>query len=469
MEKKFSHMKKRLFILLLALVSMPATIYARDSKFTRKGSGPLFWNVYGYCYDYNAPVPEDRWKKSIDWVAENLLSYGYNIVATDGWLYNPNSIDKYGYLTKPDDSWQHDFRYWSDYLKSQGLNLGLYYNPLWVPKASYIQNNKIINTSIDVSEIVGNERFDDNFYWVDTDKEGAEQWVKGCIRNMIDLGVTFLKIDFLCWYERDYGTARYIKALKWMAEEAGDDILLSLSMPNCRNNAWNELKYGDMFRTGSDCEHGTWYYVSEKRRGEINDSGQGDKYSCVFDGLVGWSDLAAKGQIIMDADFVRLNSMANAQEKQFWLSLLVMSGSAIGVADRYDDIGDCLQYYQNRELLELNQLGFVGKPISNDIRDRKNSTRWIGQLPNGDWVVGLFNREANASEMKIDFEKELGITNGDIVKMRDLWTHQDFVPSGSSYSVELAPHACQILRISTKTKKFKAASAALTSGAIIKR
>lgn len=56
-------------------------------------------------------------------------------------------------------------------------------------------------------------------------------------------------------------------------------------------------------------------------------------------------------------------------------------------------------------MLELNKVGFVGKPLSTSIWDKQNSSRWIGQLPDGDWIVGLFNREATALEYGIDFEK----------------------------------------------------------------
>ena len=138
------------------------------------------------------------------------------------------------------------------------MRFGFYFNPLWVPKAAYVQNNNIKGTSIPITDVVGTTKFEDHLYWIDTDKPGAEQWVKGCIRTMIDQGIELLKIDFLGYYERDYGTNRYIKALKWMAEEAGDEMLLSYSVPNCRNDARNEIIYADMIRISTDCDGGGW-------------------------------------------------------------------------------------------------------------------------------------------------------------------------------------------------------------------
>lgn len=298
--------------LLLVLFTIPAGIFARESKFTKRGSGPLFWNMYQYNFRYGTSMPEDVWKKNIDWLAEEFLPYGYDMAATDGWLFNLNSIDQYGYLTKYDSSWTYGLKYWGDYLKSKGMRFGFYFNPLWVPKAAYVQNNNIKGTSIPITDVVGTTKFEDHLYWIDTDKPGAEQWVKGCIRTMIDQGIELLKIDFLGYYERDYGTNRYIKALKWMAEEAGDEMLLSYSVPNCRNDARNEIIYADMIRISTDCDGGGWWFISDKERGQVNESGQGDKYRSAFDGLIGWADIiGVKGQTIMDPDFVQLNTLAS--------------------------------------------------------------------------------------------------------------------------------------------------------------
>ena len=97
------------------------------------------------------------------------------MAATDGWLFNLNSIDQYGYLTKYDSSWTYGLKYWGDYLKSKGMRFGFYFNPLWIPKAAYVQNNNIKGTSIPITDVVGTTKIEDHLYWTDTDKPGAEQ------------------------------------------------------------------------------------------------------------------------------------------------------------------------------------------------------------------------------------------------------------------------------------------------------
>ena len=128
---------KKLCVSMLALSILSATILtgnARNSESTRKGTGiyPLYWTAYEPCFTADAPLSEARWKANIDWVAENLLPYGYNMVTTDGWLGGSTQTTENGYLLKYNDNWEHDWAYWADYCESKGLEMGVYYNPLWI-------------------------------------------------------------------------------------------------------------------------------------------------------------------------------------------------------------------------------------------------------------------------------------------------------------------------------------------------
>lgn len=117
-------------------------------------------------------------------------------------------------------------------------------------------------------------------------------------------------------------------------------------------------------------------------------------------------------------------------------------------------------------MLDLNDQGFVGKPLSYDTRDAYNSSRWAGQLPNGDWVVGLFNRESYPQKMSVDFTKELGITTGMPITVRDLWSHTNLEIKDNGYTTELGPHECRIIKIqSAGTPKYEAEVASMIGGA----
>jgi hypothetical protein len=333
---------------------------------------------------------------------------------------------------------------------------------MWLTKAAYDQNVKVKGTSYRARDIVG-KSFNDPLYWVDLAKPGAKEWIQGYVNQFIEIGVKFLRIDFLENYERNYGTEKYAQALQWIKEAAGDKIQLSLVMPNCYHHAQTELLYGDMIRIDDDCFEGGWNFVSDRKRGQWQQNWP--QYGNAFDGFLGFADIGGQGQMILDGDFIRLNTLANDTERKFQVSLFVMAGSPITIADQYNKIGNSAWVYQNTELLDLNNEGFIGKPLSYDCKDTVNSSKWIGQLPDGDWIVGLFNRESTTQSRSIDLAKELGIGSGITDNIRDLWSHTDLGRMSGVYSVNLAAHDCRILKIKNKNDhKYEAEVASMMGG-----
>ena len=435
-----------------------------DTPFNRnKGSGPRYWIAYEYCWINNKPIPENLWKNNIDWVAENFKLYGYDMISNDGWIENAQTVNPNGYITRYNDEWVNGFAYWADYIKKKGMKVGYYYNPMWLTKAAFNQNLAVNGTGYHTKNIVGSVSFNSELYWVDVAKPGAKEWIQGYVKYFIGLGATFLRIDFLENYEKNYGTAKYAQALQWIKEAAGERILLSLVMPNCYNHGQTELRFGDMIRIDDDCFNGGWDFVSDRKRGTWQQ--HWPQYGNAFDGFVSFADIGGRGQMILDGDFMRLNTLANDTERKFKVSLFVMAGSPITIADQFNTIGNSAWVYQNKELLDLNDQGFVGKPLSYDTRDGYNSSRWIGQLPNGDWIVGLFNRESSTSNSSINFAKELGMPAGVSVNVRDLWSHTEISKTDGAYSAELAAHDCRILRIkNSMLPKYEAEVASMIGG-----
>lgn len=463
---------RKICVVLLAIsifaISVP-TVEARNSESTRKGTGiyPLYWTAYEPCFTADAPLSEARWKANIDWVAENLLPYGYNMVTTDGWLGGSTQTTENGYLLKYNDNWEHDWAYWADYCESKGLEMGVYYNPLWIIDSVVNDpTKKVIGTDIPISEIY-------TAGFADNTKEGAKEYIQGYVNYFKDMGVRFLRVDFLCWYETGagsggapsgvpaWGSDNYATVLSWISEAAGDDMEISLVMPNSLNHAYNEAKYGDLMRVDTDTTIGNWTWLNY---GSFGDERQTWNYNFCqwanpFQGLTGFSDVAGRGNLTLDGDFLRIHNFTGPyadNEKRTAISLFTMAGAPIAVADQYDTIGDNLSYYTNPEILALKKEGFVGKPIyynGNPFEPQysgqpdtgsRDSERWIGQTSKGDWVVALFNRSDTSVTKSIDFNSILGLSNGGYV--HDVWQHTN-LGHMSSYSVTLEPHDVSMLII----------------------
>ncbi|WP_141434001.1 TIM-barrel domain-containing protein [Bacillus sp. 03113] len=695
--QNYKHKSKQKIIILTLFFSlfvsnmMVSSVYARDSKFTRQGAGPMYWITYEHQFAKDVFMPEHRLKDNIDWMAKNFKAYGYDMISTDGWIEGATLLNKNGYIVSHNDRWMsdpiymdgrdkpylktgklfngdfeyattegwdikgnadygvdksgarnnfkfyfyknsafnasasqtvtgiekdktyrlsswatladfsgsnqfiddaigsfaeirisqngemvksvpiklsstyqnytidvksigtdmtveividskngnaslqldditfeavdpnqppisdtdwkgypnerypdgHTWKHWADYVKSKGMKFGIYYNPLWI-SPEVVKNPdkyKVVGTDTPVADLVitepqdlGNgkilqgDRFDGGqggeraLYWLNVDHPDAEKFLKGYVDFFAEQGASYLRVDFLSWYESGYdkglgqiGTGhtreQYRKALQWMNEATKkNDIFLSLVMPDLKNHGEYEQQYGDMIRIDEDAFSGGWDHISGRRQEWTNNWSQ---WANPFQGFTGFADISGRGSMINDGDFLKLNTFKGQfaeDEKKTAISLFTMAGSPITIADQYDTIGDNYKYYQNTELIELNKRGFVGKPIFYSNLHYKNngsrdSERWAGQLPDGSWVVSLFNRSDVSKGLSIDFKKDLGLKEEAFA--RDLWNHTD-LGYRTMYSEMLEPHDSTVLKLVPKSNKklYQTEVASYQGGAI---
>jgi hypothetical protein len=287
---------------------------------------------------------------------------------------------------------------------------------------------------------------------VNVDKPGAEQYVKGYIKYYADMGVRFLRVDFLPWYETGFDhylgkigpphtRQQYETALRWMREACDQyGVFLSLAMANMFNEAELERKYAHSTRIDEDVDYGEWYKFSDKDRGHrFPDWSQ---WANAFDGFTYWSYITGRNRMRLDGDFIRMNTYASDSERRTVISTHIIAGGPVGVTDQYNSIGNNIWVYQNQELLALHADDFVGHPLTNDPTNEA-SQMWFGTTSNGDKIVGLFNREITPRIRSLMFG-QVGLSGNAAV--RDLWQHANLGQMGS-ISVQLPPHGSMVLRL----------------------
>lgn len=457
---------------------------SRDSVFTRGGAGPRYWSTYGWNYPNNAPIPEPEWQANIDWVAATFASSGYDLICTDGWVDGTQNTTANGYIQSYSDSWAHDWAYWAQYLAAKGLKLGVYYNPLWITKSA-VDNPSVTvagRPDVSVSSLVNaGDTLNSNgqLYWLDVTRDGAKEYVQCYVDYFKNLGAVYLRTDFWSWYESGYdanvgtvgvahGSANYATALSWVDEAAGDDVEVSVVMPNLFGHGANELLHGDLVRIDADVTSGGWAALSAGRQSWQSTWSQ---WFNPFGGFTGFSDVAGRGRLILDGDFLLLSSFASDDERRTAITLFTVNGSPLAIADRHDTIGGNASFYTNPEVLALHDAGLVAKPFyyNGDGYDTdagsRDSERWLGQLPDGSWVVALFNRNDGPSPTtkSVDFAADLGLSGAAAV--RDLWARAD-LGGLTGFSASLAPHACRLVTVTpTGTPRYAAEVAARGGGA----
>lgn len=422
---------------------------------------PLYWSVYEYCYNQEVAgvanedmdISPAEWDKIIDWVATDLKPYGYDMICTDGFI-PMLAKDESGYMTHYGSISLADL---AAKCKARGLKLGVYDNPLWIhgPRDTKIEGTDytFANLYYNGGDVVNPKNEDMWFNWVVAENPGCKEYIDGFFKHYKELGVDFIRMDFLSWYEdgkdrnigitgRGYGRANYGRALSYIAEAAKKyGIFTSLVMPHLNDDALLEAQYGNMVRIVADTAGGGWWHCSaaEKGKSYLN----WPNCMNMFDGFTYWSHISGRDKVILDGDFIRLNTFDNDNERQSVISMQLMAGGPVAVTDQYSTIGNNLKFYQNEELLALNNDRFVGKPKSDLLNDADNQI-WYGQMSNGDYVIGIFNRDDSARNVDVTFA-DLGI-EGEF-NVRDLWSHSD-EGKAVSLSANIPAHGCKIVKLS---------------------
>jgi glucan 1,6-alpha-isomaltosidase len=435
---------------------------ARNSLRGRNGRPGLQWTTYGYNFPHNSNIPEAVWKADIDWFIKEFGPYGYDTICTDGWIESSQRITKNGYIISQNDEWTHDFSYWIQYLAARGFKLSLYYNPFWITESARTDRSVRVAGRPDIAVADLTADFDpftkDKIYWLDPTKPGAKEYAQGYVKYFKRLGAVRLRTDFVSWFEngwdqnlgqiqREHGRLAYLDLLEWLDEAAGPDFELSLVLPHMYFHGLAERPRTDSFRVDDDAGNGGWSWLSAGRQ-----SWQPfwTQWHNPFTGFTGWSDVNGPGLIGLDGDFLIASSFATDDERRTAISLFIIAGSPICVSDTPETIGNNAWVFENPEVIALNKQGLAGKPIYhsdhgwNWDQSSRDTERWWGQLPDGSWIIGLFNRSDGTATRSIDFVPEVGLTNP--VAVRDLWAHKD-LGALSSYSATLPAHGCALLKL----------------------
>lgn len=449
---------------------------------------PLYWTVYEYCFEAehagtDQNMPKNIWESNIRWVSENLLPYGYDMVVTDGFMsmYNVPEANSQGYMTHYG---VYSLKELVALCNRYGLKLGVYDNPLWIHGADDIiidgTNIRLGSLTYDPEKdhVLHPEAGDgDWFKWLVPSHPGAKEYIDGFFKYYSELGVHFIRMDFMCVFERGeghgttgrgYGREEYLLALQYINEAATKyGVFTSIVMPDQVNYAEAEARYMNMMRINADVFCGRWsafsgttdddpdpymeHYgesVFYRRRGQIDQNKWPTCYN-MFDGMVYFSGVSGRGKLILDGDFTRLNTLSSDDECRSVISLQLVAGGPVACADQYNEtnIDHLVTFYQNEEMLALNQDGFVGKPLSRDLNST-DSQIWTGQMSNGDWIVAFFNRE-NTEQTRFFAINTLGEES---MEVRDLWEHKDLGKQRNLNEV-LPPHACKVYRLKKQTSE----------------
>lgn len=408
---------------------------------------PMGWNSWD-CY--GPTVTEDEVKANADYMAENLLDYGWEYVVVDiRWFvendraggYNQDDpryvLDEYGRYTPalnrfPSAADGQGFKPLADYIHEKGMKFGIHIMR-GVPKLAVEQKLPVKGAKGVTADMIASE--DNLCSWlsdnltVDASRKGAQQYYNSLFELYASWGVDFVKVDDISSpYHKDE-----IEMVRKAIDRCGRPIVLSLSPGetpvenaghvSANANMWRLV--GDVWDKWDDVRNlievaGDWYpYV-----------GQGTWPDC---DMIPLGHLAIRGERGEDR-----HTRLNPAEQQTLMTFLAIFRSPMmfgGDLPTMDEL--TLSMLTNIDVLDIHRYG-------TDVRQlyRMYGICAVSSKINGKVCIAIFNLKDELTQVGIPLN-DAGLESP--CSMRDVWSGKTVADVESGSAVLLGPHQCILL------------------------
>ncbi len=418
---------------------------------------PMGWNSYDY---YDTAVNEEEIKANADYMAANLLKYGWEYIVVDiEWYsygagtmrdkfqYIPFSkveMDEYSRLLPCTDRFPSSengmgFKPLAAYIHSLGLKFGIHIMR-GIPRIAAHTHTKIKGTVKTANEIADSNNicsWNPDMYGVLPNKEGSQEYYDSLLELYAMWGVDFIKCDDICRMDMP-SAKKEIEMLHKAIQKCGRSIVLSLSPgPALPQEAWLYEKHANMWRITDDLWDNWNSLLNMFERCEI------------------WQNHVSKGNW-PDCDMLPLGYLGKGfgkerktnftQEEQITMMTLwcifrspLMLGAELTKLDK-----ETLDLLTNESVLRLLKYSRNAKQIT-----RNNSHAvWCSKDSQEDSIyVALFNLSDcnNIISLKIDelIDEGYKITSKEAI---ELWSGKIYHQVTSTLSVEIEKHGALLFQ-----------------------
>jgi hypothetical protein len=431
-----------LFFLALLAILIPNTsiVKASDNGLAQKPY--MGWSSYSMQVFHNANwITAAQIMAQSDAMHKILQPHGYNYINVDsGWT---GTMDEYGRPQPSTTLYPNGLSEVIEHVHNNGQKFGLYFIPGMSP-AVYDANLPIYGTTCHAKDIVVYPLTTADYwnidYKIDFSKPCAQSYINSIADQIASWGVDFVKFDSVTpgsgHNDTSIDARDDVKA--WSQALAPHKIWFELSWALDINYVDTWKKYANGWRVEWDveCYCGTagltnWANIARlfpKAEQWWRHAGPG-----------GWNDFDSLdiGNGAMDG--------ITQDERQTAMSLWSMSSAQLFTGNdltQLDSYG--IQLLTNDEVIAVNQAGRPAHPVSTATEQQV----WYANNGDGSYTVGLFNLGSSKATVTAKWN-EIGLSGA--ASVRDLWSHSDLGVFNSSFSsVDLAPHASRLLRVTSQ-------------------
>jgi hypothetical protein len=408
------------------------------------------WNSWDF---YGTSINEAKTKAQADYMADNLLSHGWNLLTVDIQWYQPTAtgfnyingatltMDAYGRLTPatnrfPSASGGLGFKPLADYVHSRGLKFGIHMMR-GIPRQAVTQDTPVLGTATTASQIADTAStcpWNSDMVGVDMSKPGAQAYYDSILALVASWGVDFVKIDDL---SRPYHAAE-IEAIRKAIDKTGRQIVLSTSPgatpvgmgPDIMQEA-NQWRIRDDFWDNWSALYGQFQLLHD------------------------WEPYRGAGHF-PDADMLPLGKLEGGSntatgratyfttDEQFTLMSLwaIARSPLIHGGDMTQMDPATLALLTNDEVLAVNQRSLHNRQLfrTNDL------IAWTtDDEDSSDKYLAVFNATGSPASVPVTLSA-MGFTGP--CSIRSLWDHTDLGVFNGTFSPTLASHRGALYRIS---------------------
>ncbi|WP_099467267.1 glycoside hydrolase family 27 protein [Konateibacter massiliensis] len=418
---------------------------------------PMGWNSYDY---YDTTVTEADIKKNADYMAANLLQYGYEYVVADieWYAYDAGTKrDKHQYIPFsqfemdefsrlfpcldrfPSTADGNGFKPLADYIHGLGLKFGIHIMR-GIPRMAAHMHSAVKGSTQTANEIANPYNicpWNPDMYGLLPNEEGSQKYYDSLLELYAEWGVDLIKCDDIC--RMDMPSAKEeIKMLHKAIEKCGRPIVLSLSPgPALPTEAWTYEKHANMWRITDDLWDNWESLLHMFERCEIwqNHVSEGNWPDC---------DMLPVGYLGKGFGKERKSNLTLA-EQQTMLTLWCIFRSPIMLGCELTKLDDeTLAILTNQDVLRLLSHSQGARQI---VRDKKHAVWCTKSTEDNTVYVALFNLSEEAANVSLSFE-ELSASGYEITGRHavELWSKKTLAPADNELSCEIEAHGTRLFR-----------------------
>lgn len=428
---------------------------------------PMGWNSFDA---YDSRITEKQFKDCVDWLADNLLEYGWQYAVVDFIWFHPNpgsievpnfrpghanikldqngrpmeilTMDAYCRLLPaierfPSAVGGKGFKPLANYVHSKGMKFGIHIMR-GIPRQAYFDKTPILGTSytaFDIAEPWDTCNWNNHMYGVDPTKPGSQTYYDSLFKLYAEWEVDLIKADDTMYPPYHKGE---IDMMHKALAKCGRPMVLSLSCGEAPlGMAGHVSASSNMWRISADF----WDDWKDLRHN--------------FDLLNAWTPFASPGHW-PDADMIPIgrlslggrpkgperDSLLSYEEQKTLMTLWCIARSPLmWGGDPLTSSQTSVALLQNHEVLAVNQQSANNRQCFSG----NDKIGWIADDPvTGGKYLALFNTTDKGDNVTFIFEWEM---MRDRYAIRDLWQLKDLGVFEKEFTAHLPSHGAGLYRL----------------------